>query len=72
MELVGVHGAKDFNLEPLLTELAMLPWGESSKTVVLRDAHLVSAETMEKLARWLEDNPRPTAWPCSLSKLMSG
>ena len=52
------HGAKDFNLEPLLTELAMLPWGESSKTVVLRDAHLVSAETMEKLARWLEDNPR--------------
>lgn len=52
------HGAKDFNLEPLLTELAMLPWGESSKTVVLRDAHLVSAETMEKLARWLEDNPQ--------------
>lgn len=52
------HGSKDLDLEPVLTELATLPWGGTAKLVVLREAHLVPGDTMEKLAKWLEENPQ--------------
>lgn len=50
------HGAKDFDLEVLLGELATLPWGGSQKIVVLKEAELVPAPVMEKLANWLQHN----------------
>lgn len=51
------HGTKDLSLDPILIELATVPWGEAPKIVVLRDAHLVPTATMEKLVSWLQDNP---------------
>jgi DNA polymerase-3 subunit delta len=52
------HGARDFVLEPLLHELSMVPWGDGTKIVVLKDADLIGAAVMEQLALWLEQNPK--------------
>lgn len=50
------HGHKDFVVDELITDLATLPWGAGEKVVVLKDAHLIPAEQLERLAQWLEEH----------------
>ena len=51
------YGSKDFEEEPLLVELATLPWGGTEKIVVLKEANLIPAATMERIALWLQNHP---------------
>lgn len=52
------YGSRELNLDALTTELATVPWGGASKIVVLRDAHLVPADTLHKLVKWLAGSPQ--------------
>ena len=63
------HGTKDFDLDELLVELGMVPWGGSTKIVVMRKGELVPAATMEKLATWLEQHPEANCLALFLEKV---
>lgn len=51
------HGNKDFDLDPFLAELGMLPWGGVEKIMVLKNAHALPAASLEEIAAFLEKNP---------------
>lgn len=53
------HGAKDFTVDDLLTDLATLPWGAGEKVVVLKHAERIASEEMQRLVDWLQ-NQKPS------------
>lgn len=63
------NGSKDFDLEPFLAELAMMPWGDTVKIVVLREGELVPAGTMETVATWLDEHQKANALAIFLDKV---
>lgn len=63
------YGGKEFDLEGLLVELAMVPWGDSPKIILLKKAELISADTMGKLATWLEEHPQSNCLAIFLDKV---
>ena len=63
------HGSKDFLVDELLTDMATLPWGSGEKVAVLKDAHLVPAEELERLAKWLKVHEPPGCLAAFFGKL---
>ena len=63
------HGSKDFLVDELLTDMATLPWGSGEKVAVLKDAHLVPAEELERLAKWLKEHEPPGCLAAFFGKL---
>lgn len=63
------HGDKEFDLEPLVYELGLVPWGTGPKIVVLKNAELIPAAVMDKLASWLQQNPEANHLSIFLSKV---
>ena len=63
------HGEKDFVLEALLTDLGTVSWGGSPKIVILKEAQLIPAAIMEKLASWLEQNETANSLAIFLDKV---
>lgn len=53
-----LYGAKELSLDAIIAELATLPWGNGTRIVVLKDAHLVPVDVLGKLTQWLEENPQ--------------
>ncbi|MGI6148269.1 MAG: DNA polymerase III subunit delta [Firmicutes bacterium] len=49
-------GHKDFSVDELITDLSTEPWGEGDRVVVLKDAHLVPSEELQRLAHWLQEH----------------
>ena len=52
------QGSKDFELEPFLLELGMIPWGDTAKIVVLKEAEKIPVASMEKIVNFMTKNPR--------------
>lgn len=63
------RGDKDFELEPLFAELGMIPWGDSTKIVILQEADLIPAATLENLANWLKDKQKTNPLVLFFAKL---
>lgn len=63
------QGHKEFDLDGLLAELGMVPWGDTSKIIILQEAQLIPASTMEKLATWLVDHPEANFLAIFLDKV---
>lgn len=63
------YGSKEFELDSLLMELGMVPWGGGSKIVVVKDADSIPAAIMEKLALWVEENPQANCLALFLAKV---
>jgi len=63
------YGNKDFDLDGLLLELGMVPWGGGEKIVVVKNADVVPAPLMEKLALWLEQHPESNRLALFLDKV---
>lgn len=62
-------GEKEFDPEALFSELAMVPWGESTKIIVLKQADLIEAAIMNDLATWLEMHPHSNPLAIFLDKV---
>jgi len=62
-------GTKDFDETPLLTDLAAIPWGGTAKIAILKEAHLIPAATMDKVAQWLENHPKANCLAVFLPRL---
>ncbi len=52
-----LYGSKELSLDAVTAELAMVPWGDSPRIVVLRGAQQVPADTMHRLVQWLAEHP---------------
>lgn len=63
------YGNKDFEEGPLLAELATVPWGGTTKIVVLREANQIPAATLERVAQWMEDHPQANCLALFLEQL---
>lgn len=63
------HGSKDFDLEPFFAELAMMPWGDTKKIVILKEGDNITAGTMETIATWLEQHPGANTLAVFLGKV---
>jgi DNA polymerase-3 subunit delta len=63
------YGSKDMDLEPLLLELGMVPWGDGPKIVVLKNGESVPAAIMEHLASWLEQNLKTNCFALFVDKV---
>jgi len=63
------HGSKEFELEPFLTELGMVPWGDNPKIVVLREGGLIPAGEMDTIATWLAEHPQSNILAVFLDKV---
>ncbi len=51
-----LQGSKEFDPEPLFVDLGTVPWGGTTKVVVLRRADLVPAAVMDTIATWLQEH----------------
>ena len=51
------YGQKEFDLESLLLELGMVPWGSEARIVVVKNADQIPAALMDKLVSWLDKHP---------------
>lgn len=63
------YGEKEFDLEPLVYELGLVPWGAGPKIVVLKNAELIPAAVMDKLTTWLQENPEANHLSVFLTKV---
>ncbi|MDI9412735.1 MAG: DNA polymerase III subunit delta [Bacillota bacterium] len=63
------QGEKEFDLDSLLAELAMVPWGDSSKIIILQEANLIPPSIMEELALWLRENSNANFLAIFLDKI---
>ncbi|HKM42918.1 MAG TPA: DNA polymerase III subunit delta [Limnochordia bacterium] len=63
------YGNKEFDIEALLLDLGMVPWGSEARIVVVRNAELVPAALMEKLASWLEKHTEANCLALFLNKV---
>ena len=63
------YGDKEFDVESLLVELGVVPWGDLPKIVLLKKADLIPTGTMDIVASWLEEHPDANCLAIFLDKL---
>lgn len=62
-------GSQDFDPEALFSELAMVPWGEHPKIIILKGAQVIPAAVMDAIATWLEAHPNSNTIAIFVGKL---